>query len=125
MRREFSALGGTAPSRSRLGSGFGKQEEEGGAFAFNGIDPGAAAAKGEDWASDWEPYVMGAYVTLDRKSAQEISWATGYDAQCADVTVTAGDPLPRPKATLALADDWYQSGDSDFLTMLDVLAAAP
>ncbi|MBA2320377.1 MAG: hypothetical protein H0V89_04405, partial [Deltaproteobacteria bacterium] len=59
----------------------------------------AVVAAGLSWAADWEPYVNGFYVTLDRANADELGYTFGTEADCAvvDPAVTLPSlesPLP-------------------------------
>jgi hypothetical protein len=80
---------------------------------------------GGDWTVDWVPYVMGAFVTMDRVEADEVGYVLGYAATCADVDRVGNDRVKIPSASLALADQYYESTAMDLYTMVEVLAAVP
>ena len=86
---------------------------------------GQVAAAGEDWATEWEPYVFGAYITTDQLDAIEIGYAMGYESDCEVVTVDAGNLVPVPVPSLTLSDEYFEASALRQLTLVEVLAALP
>src|SRR5690606_8034857 len=61
------------------------------------------ASKGKLWAQDYAPYVMGVFLTADRRTAHEISWGWAYDnSVCgtAPAQPQAADAVKLPASTL-------------------------
>jgi hypothetical protein len=61
------------------------------------------AIAGPAWAADWEPYVIGAWVTADGSNATEAGYALGYERACDLVIRDAGGDevlIPAPASTV-------------------------
>ena len=65
-------------------------------------------ANGGDWPNDYEPFVMGAYVTYDKVRSFEVGWTIGYDAPCGAITDLGVGRSPLPAATGAVSSDYYE-----------------
>ncbi|MBX2801134.1 MAG: thrombospondin type 3 repeat-containing protein [Myxococcales bacterium] len=87
-------------------------------------------AKG-NWALDYEPYILGAYLSLDQRSATEIGWALGYEAAC---ELASTDQKIEPN-TFALGEEYFEAGndpagllehtDLDLLFVFELVDAIP
>ncbi len=88
---------------------------------------------GGDWAADWDPYVFGAYLSLNvdtaqgvRPSAREVGYVFGYEAACGDVSIdNNGERTVLAKPDFLLSEDFFESTmfRSSRLQMLDLVNA--
>jgi hypothetical protein len=94
-----------------------------------------AAANGWDYAVDYEPYVVGTYITMDQVTATEIGWVKGYEAVCSNVTVSPGTVVLPAVSQPAMPDALYEGGVDDptvqnngnmkLFTVVDLIDAVP
>jgi hypothetical protein len=70
----------------------------------------AVAGSGLDWATDWAPYVLGGFITVDDVQAYEVNYAFANESECATVPTVGGFATPlAPPVAAPIPDRFYDS----------------
>jgi len=75
---------------------------------------------GGDWSGDWEPYVMGSYVTWDHEETTEVGWLKAYDLSCGAYDMDTSVVQLRPDSP-PLADHYVAGEHMVLLDLFTIL----